>query len=759
MTELEENIIKLVEKGYSFRKIAKILQRNYEKEILTEKKELMRQGLLTEDDIKRGKENRKRIELMNNALVQRIFKYKMQGFSDNAISKMHDINIHQTEVSRYVREGIELGLIKKDEIKKAENERKEKEKENNPDRKRVLEGLRRGEIDTIIARDTTVGYQQVKNIRLELIEEGIITQDEINEAREAAKRQQEKESNLEEKEEIHIDEEKLLSYLILGYDTEIIMKKMQILDIEQYREIVKKLIKEKRITEQEIREYRERKKREDKAKILEELKKGTSQRKIAKLMDTTLCRVQTYIKKIKEEENISDEDILNWKAEKENSFEKRKPAVLEGLRQGLSRGEIVEQYPKQELSRGDVKNIRNLLVREEIITEEEIIKYRQLRQKQKREKKNSELTKDDKQIIQYLENGYKAAEIASLEHKSRSWVSVKIANVKKKTGITDDDIKKYRIKRKEKEEREEKEKEEREKREEKEKEERKKEIKYNKLKSEIVSIVKLNKKPSELEKGKLREYIDLSYEKYKKVKISKSELLFLKQGLQKIVITYEDIVEYVRICISVEEYSEALNFIKNRHEIKGINIPKEKENAIEMAETSLIRACKVQKAIRLIKLGNTNTEVISNVSGLSKDEINILKIKLSGKPIRIFNVIRREKMIRLLVKDKELYNMKNTQISDFEMDDIEQQAKYRKIPPSKRDREAQVKQDSIIRIIVLLKKLGKKTESIAKTLEMEPEEVEEKIKIALSVGLIKPTELQGIQLMNYQALNPEQIQI
>ena len=69
------------------------------------------------------------------------------------------------------------------------------------------------------------------------------------------------------------------------------------------------------------------------------------------------------------------------------------------------------------------------------------------------------------------------------------------------------------------------------------------------------------------------------------------------------------------------------------------------------------------------------------------------------------------------------------------------------------------KQDSIIRIIVLLKKLGKKTESIAKTLEMEPEEVEEKIKIALSVGLIKPTELQGIQLMNYQALNPEQIQI
>ena len=213
------------------------------------------------------------------------------------------------------------------------------------------------------------------------------------------------------------------------------------------------------------------------------------------------------------------------------------------------------------------------------------------------------------------------------------------------------------------------------------------------------------------------------------------------------------------------EYMEAKMFVASRNEMPEANISKESENILKKLEATLIKTNKIQQASQIINRGNSNTEIVSSVTGLSKDEVNILKIKLSGKPARFLGIEGREKVIDLLLKDKDSYDIrKKAAITDFEMEDIEDQVRYRRIKANERNVETQIKQDSIIRIIVMLTKLGKKPKVLAKMLktdknEIDENEVNEKIEKALQVGLIKEDETQGIDLLGHQELKSKQRQI
>ena len=227
-------------------------------------------------------------------------------------------------------------------------------------------------------------------------------------------------------------------------------------------------------------------------------------------------------------------------------------------------------------------------------------------------------------------------------------------------------------------------------------------------------------------------------------------------------------------------YVQALEVVKSRKQLQKIVDSKNKEITLKRIEKILTEACKIQQATELIKKGNTQTEVVCEVTGLSRDEVNILKIKLSTKSVKLLNVYQREGVIKLLLQDK---NAKIIQqkygISDFEMEDMEEQARYRRIPKGKRDIQAQIKQNSIIRIVVLYTKLGKNVEEIseqfnkdidriaekhgkdreeiAPKLKREPKEVEEDIQRALSVGLIKEHELGGIDLLDTKLFQSKEL--
>ena len=137
--------------------------------------------------------------------------------------------------------------------------------------------------------------------------------------------------------------------------------------------------------------------------------------------------------------------------------------------------------------------------------------------------------------------------------------------------------------------------------------------------------------------------------------------------------------------------------------------------------------------------------------------ISIIKMKLEKKRVKMLPISRREIAISELLKGKNsIYIQNMLNISDLEMIDIENQSKYRQILPEKRDFEAQIKQDSVTRVVVLVTKLGKKPEIIAKALNLKLEVVEECLKNALKVGLIKDNELQGIDLLDYGISNDKE---
>ena len=185
-------------------------------------------------------------------------------------------------------------------------------------------------------------------------------------------------------------------------------------------------------------------------------------------------------------------------------------------------------------------------------------------------------------------------------------------------------------------------------------------------------------------------------------------------------------------------------------------------------EMTLDKACKVQQATQIMKKGNTNIAVVSNVTGLSKEEVCILKIKMQREPIKILNISQRRQILEELMLDKDPDKIQEeVGITDFEMEDIKSQAlEYRQYkgkrknakPEEQEELDKQVEQDIKVRIIVLFTKLGKKPEYSAKIVKTKPEIVEANIKYALEQrGLIKQEELNGINpLACYQNLRNEQ---
>lgn len=729
MTELEKNILELVGEGLSFSKISKALNIE-QRDILKTKAEMMLKGDLTEEYIKEGKDNAKRRKFEKDEKIQLILKYKRQGLSDNKIEKEPNIGKKQSEISRLVRECIRLGLISSEEIELAKEARKKEEKEQDSDRKRILEGVKRGELPTEIEEDTTIGYAQIKNIIIEFIDNGIITEEEIINAREERKKAKEG----KEKSFIEIDKEVLLSHLVLGYDIYDTRYRLGNVDPILYAKLRKELIKEGRITKEEIKAYREKREEEYKKEIFELLKKGTSQRKISSWMGFPLERTQTYIKKIKIERNISNKEIEKWKAEREDSIEKKREAILDGLTKGLTRQEIITSHPKQNLTDSDVKNGIKILKKEGKITQEEIEKYRKLREERKNG--NNKLTHTEQKIFTYVKIGVDALEIAELMGKSKSYIFTKIWTIRKKGYITKKQIEEARERRK-------KEQEEQRKKRESEKEEKN----FKMLKIKIERNTRLNMKLTQDDKAQIREYIDACYEYYKDKKMSKPEIEFLGRAIAKIKVNDIDIIKFAKLCAREKEYGYALEILDNRKEL-DITLTEEQETKFVILERSLQKASKICRATQMINRGNTNTETISKVTGLSRDKINILKISISGKPTNFLGISGREKVIGELLHYKDLTRFyRERAMSDFEIQDIENQAKYRRIPTQKRDNIQEIRQDSRIRITALCTKLGRSSESIAKALNVQEDEIREDLEKALNGGLIKENELKGIRLL------------
>ena len=120
---------------------------------------------------------------------------------------------------------------------------------------------------------------------------------------------------------------------------------------------------------------------------------------------------------------------------------------------------------------------------------------------------------------------------------------------------------------------------------------------------------------------------------------------------------------------------------------------------------------------------------------------------------------KREEVIKLLNRDKSAKMLQEKyEISDLEIDDIQDQIQYRR--KRKKDEETQIKQDSKIRIEVLCLKLGLNQEQIRESLQLQDGELEVDTQKAVQYGLIKPKELNGIKpLLEIKAPEDEQMEL
>ncbi len=286
--------------------------------------------------------------------------------------------------------------------------------------------------------------------------------------------------------------------------------------------------------------------------------------------------------------------------------------------------------------------------------------------------------------------------------------------------------------------------------------------KLNQLKKEIDAEVRFGIQPTKEKQEKIREYVDLCFDIYAEQKMPILEFEFLEKALDIITVKYSDVIKFARKSAELELYGKAVIKLRKRKEGKIEGISEEREEKLKKLEGNLVKAYQVRSAMLMLKNGNKNISIISRMTGLSSDEINILKIKLSKKPVRLRNVSAREKIVQMLYEDKDPDKVQEKyDITDFEMDDIKDQVGCKRLRPRLRatDIEMRVKQDSQIRSEMLCIKLGKKPEEVAKMFKLQDGDIQKHINSAIQFGLIKPSQLNGIDPLSYQEIPFEELEV
>lgn len=707
MEKKEEKIIELVKKGYSFNKIANELGEDY-KELLKIKQDMMKSGKLTEEDIKNGKKADKISNLKENKVVQKIFEYKRQGLSSIEIESKPEINVSKSTINNYVNEGIKYNLITQEEIDKVRHERERKRRIEDPVTVEILKGLKNGETYKSISRRVPMTDCQIKNVTVWLIEEKVITQEEIDSAKiNPKKKPKPKENNTEV-----LEEQQIIDYLTLGYDNYDIRYRHPKLNNEVFLNMLDKILEERKITKEEIKQYRQEKREKDKIEILKMLKKGISKKDIAKKLSITEMKMVPYIREIKEEQNINDDDIQKWKDKLETSMKNKRKAVFEALKLGLSVQETIDRYPEQHFEKYSVIEIRKNFIKEGKISKEKIKEYKKIKEKNKNSHNN--LTELENEVFKYLKQGLNINEIVEKTGKSKSYMFEIIDKIRKKGKITNQQIKQYRAIRK-------------------------------KLQNENITL-----KSKEKRKTKNNEKIEKDF--------SKNELETLEKKMKNAEISYKDIVNYSKLCIMSGQHGKALSMIRNLENYKIKSLSEENLENLSKIKKYLENVEKVNESVQIIKNGNSNAEVINEVTGLPEEYINILKIRLTKRKAHLLNINNREKIISLLLQFKNLKELyKKLKMSDLEIQDIENQALYRnkKLHSKKQSFEVETKQDSLTRIIVLYTKLGEDKQNISNLLEIQEQEIEDILNKALKAGMIKENELQGINILDFNMGNEQ----
>ena len=374
------------------------------------------------------------------------------------------IGISATTVQRFKDKLIQNGEITQEQIKEARQMRKQDQKENNQDRQKILEGLREGKNIRQIANGVSVKECRVSQIIRELIKEGKITQEEIDETRKRLDTSEEEKEivyeflmkkismkeisritgyNYEKVREIKrtlaregkidsgkyipeiipkdsgddIDEDlkqSIIELYLQGYTSLIICKKLNISSLVEFNRIREVLLKEGKITKEQIATARKEKAKQDEETVYRLLLKGYTQGDITReVEDMSIDKINRIRVKLEAEGRITKEDIERYKFE--NNEKKILEYVLRMLKQGYSHSEIAENDPNGYLTHSNIWRYKKKLVEEGLITDEEIEKAKEKVKRRKAKKRKMESKEPfDERMVKLFKFGFTQEQIARI---------------------------------------------------------------------------------------------------------------------------------------------------------------------------------------------------------------------------------------------------------------------------------------------------------------------------------------------------------
>ncbi len=384
-------------------------------------------------------------------------------------------------------------------------------------------------------------------------------------------------------------------------------------------------------------------------RILEYRKLGLSHADISKMDDIKLVstRVGKYIKECfelgittQEEKNESERnklEVTRQKKIKKLQNNKKLQRILEYRKLGMNYAEIAKM-PDVNIVPSQVSEYMKECLELGIITQEEAESAKEKENEIKKQKRIRLLRSNEKvqRILEYKKQGLSNIKISKKED-----VQISSSNVFEylkeclELGIISQEEIPTKIKEKNTP-----------------KVEEKDLRRLRELRRNIENEVKFYKKISETNKDKVREYIELSFKINTEEPKSLLELEFIERAMQKIPTTYNDIIKYIRECNKSKLYEQALKMIRQTETMPELTIMPEEREKLNEVQPAIIRINKVQNTIDMIKKGNLNSEAISEITGLSKEEINFLKLKMLGKKPHFLDEEKREKLIRSIIRTK-----------------------------------------------------------------------------------------------------------
>ena len=340
---------------------------------------------------------------------------------------------------------IKEGKITKQEIDIKIKERKLKEKEQNLDRKIILQGLKEGKNYREISKTVSFSEKTVSNIAKKLMQEGAIRQDKINMAREQRSEVQEEKKSITINDQI---KQRALELFLEGVSTPTIKHELGIELDSDYRKIKNELIKEGKISQSEINEAIQNKRKKDKEKVYSLLLRGFSQREIASLIKySNQSYVERLISELVDEKRITKEKIEKIRQEENQLIKKY---ILKMLRKGYTNAEIAENDENGYLTESNVRRYIKILIQEGQITKEEINNAKSKRKPLKnRQKKLDTVEPHDDRILKLLNLGFEQKQIAKILDTSEYYINSRKKILVMRKQIKDPELKKLKNKREE----------------------------------------------------------------------------------------------------------------------------------------------------------------------------------------------------------------------------------------------------------------------------------------------------------------------